>query len=320
MQAESKHKNVSIAVITYNSEMYVFESLESVKAQSYQDIDLIISDDSSQDNTLEVVQDWTSRYENKRRFKSIKIITVSKNTGLPANCNRALKAAKTKWVKFLAGDDILLPNCLEENMQYIQSHPKVKVLFSQVMVYRNSFEEKDFYRKVPDEFPNNLMHPDYTANDQYKLLLYSDRITYTPSFFFNRLTINDLGGFDETIRLVEDYPMWLKLTQNGIKLNYFHIPTVGYRIHPEAINNTGESVLFKPSVIYSYKIRKKYAFPHLPWVVRASESWQYWVSIIFLRIGWTKKSVIVHGMYLFFTVYLNPFIYLQSFQKRIFKR
>ena len=69
---------VSIIVITYNSAKYVLETLESARAQTYQNIELIISDDGSQDNTVEMCKDWLS--ENNKCFVSTELLTVEKNT------------------------------------------------------------------------------------------------------------------------------------------------------------------------------------------------------------------------------------------------
>lgn len=317
MSIESNDPLVSVAVITYNNSQYVIETLESIKSQSYPNLDLIISDDSSQDKTIEIVRDWISQTENKQRFKRIELITVPQNTGIPANCNRAIAMAESKWIKFSAGDDILLPNCIEDNIKFVNKHPEALAIFSQVKVYENTFEEKNFTKLTPDEFPNNLMDPGITSSDQYELLLLSDRITYTPSYFFNKQAVLNVGGYDEAIRLVEDYPMWLKLTSAGEKLYYFHKPTVGYRIHQQAINNRGEDVLFKPSVIYNYAIRKKYAHPHLPWLIRADESWKYRVTNIFKALGWSKNTAILCWWYAMCTFYLNPFIYLKAISKRL---
>jgi alpha-1,3-rhamnosyltransferase len=67
---------VSIVVITYNSSDYVLETLESAKDQTYKNIELIISDDCSTDNTVEICKNWLE--ENKERFKHTELITVKK--------------------------------------------------------------------------------------------------------------------------------------------------------------------------------------------------------------------------------------------------
>lgn len=308
---------VSVTVITYNSAKYVIETLESIKAQTYPDLELIISDDASQDDTLDIVRDWVSQTAIKERFKRIELNTEPVNTGVQSNCNRAIATVESKWVKFIAGDDILLPNCIKDNMDYVAMNPEAHIIFSQVKAYNKTFEDKSFTRDIPDEFPNNLMDPEFTAQDQYELLLLSDRITYTPSYFFLKQSVLNVGGYDETDRLVEDYPMWLKLTDAGNRLHYFHKPTVGYRQHQDATNNKGNSVLFKPSEVNSYPVRKKYVHPHLHWTIVCKEVWRYRVSKIFISLGWTKNSAFLRSLYALMTVHLNPFIYLQAINQRI---
>jgi len=310
-------KSISVAVVTYNASSYVLETLESIFKQTFAEIHLIISDDGSQDKTLDLVNEWKVEDRVKDRFLSIQILTVPVNTGVSANCNRIIQASKTDWIKFIAGDDILLPNCIEDNMAFVAANSEVQVLFSQVMVYQDSFEEKNYVRTTPENFPNNLFHSNFTAQDQFKILCESDRIHYTPSYMFRKSALEKVGFYDESERFVEDYPMWLKLTQAGIRLHYFHKPTVGYRIHAKATNNTGE-VLFKPSVINSYKVRKKYAHPNLPRFQVKQETWAYYVSILFFKMNWMRPGAWNKLLYRFLTIYGNPFFWMNALKKRIF--
>ena len=91
---------VSICVITYNSSKTVLSTLESIKAQSYSNIELVISDDCSPDNTVEIVQQWLE--ENKSWFIRTELITVEKNTGVTGNVNRSCKNTQGKYVKPIA--------------------------------------------------------------------------------------------------------------------------------------------------------------------------------------------------------------------------
>lgn len=309
---------VTVVVTTFNAAFFIIETLESIYEQSYPDLALIISDDCSADSTIAIATDWAAEEKNKKRFKSIEIITSSKNTGVSANCNRCLKALETEWFKFIAGDDILLPNCIEDNVNFIKENPKAKIIFSQVKVYNNEFLEENYIKTIPHDFPNNLMNPAFNASDQYRLLLICDRINYTPSFFSNKKALLAVGGYDENNRLVEDYPMWLKLTSMGERLFYFHKPTVSYRIHAKATNNIGEHVIFKPSILNSFVIRKKYAHPHLPCEIVLSEHHVYWVSKCFQQLGCNKNVKINTILYNTFCFYFNPFYYLYSFKKRLF--
>ena len=115
----------SIVVVTFNSAAYVLETLESAKHQTYRNIELIISDDSSTDNTIGICKKWL--LNNKNRFVRTKLITVEKNTGVAANCNRGIANSTSDWIKFSAGDDLLLPNCIQDNMDFVINNPDVKV-------------------------------------------------------------------------------------------------------------------------------------------------------------------------------------------------
>ena len=308
---------VSVSVLTYNAALYVEETLESIFNQTYENIELIVSDDCSRDNTIEIVQKWCDKDRVKARFTDINIITVPKNTGVSANCNRAINASRGEWVKFIAGDDILLPNCIEDNMSFVRENPSANIVFSQVAVCQDTFDGNTMVKLLPSTFPDNLMKETFSAADQFRILIQSDRVTYTPSYFFKKQTLLKVGGYDETNRLVEDYPMWLKLTKAGERLHYFHTVTVGYRIHSKATNNTGGEVLFKPSVLNSYLVRKKYAHPHLPWEIVASEYQIYCVSKFFQLIGCNTKNIITHSVYALGCFYLNPFHYVYAMKKRM---
>src|SRR5450759_2313112 len=96
---------VSIIVVTYNSSKYVLETLESAKAQTYQNIELVVSDDCSTDDTVEICRKWIE--ENNDRFVRTTLVTSPENKGIPANCNRGIKASKGEWIKLIAGDDLL---------------------------------------------------------------------------------------------------------------------------------------------------------------------------------------------------------------------
>jgi alpha-1,3-rhamnosyltransferase len=303
---------VSVGIVTFKSSLYVLDTLESVFNQTYANIELIISDDCSPDNTVEIVQKWCKQDKVINRFNTIKFLTVPKNTGVSANCNRIIKAAKTDWIKFIAGDDILLPNCIQENMAFAQSNPDAMVFFSQVKVHKDTFDDENYTQTIPVNFPDNLFHDKLSAKDQFQLLCMSDRIHFTPSSMFHKAIFDQVGYYDETNRLVEDYPMWLKLTAVGIRLHYFHKPTVGYRIHAQATNNTGNKVLFKPSIINNFSIRKQMCHQYLPWEIVASEYHIYGVSCVFSLLNWNKKTCVFVLLSRVCCFYLNPFHYIYA--------
>jgi alpha-1,3-rhamnosyltransferase len=293
------------------------ETLESAKSQTWPNIELIISDDGSTDNTVALCHQWLE--SNKEHFVRTELVTVPINTGISANCNRCIKAARADWIKFIAGDDLLLPECITENMAYIKENPEAMAVFSQVLLYKNDFNEKNFLQAIPGSYPMNIMDPAFTALDQYKLLLLSDRITYSTSVFLNRNILLELGGYDEKDRLIEDYPMWLKLTRAGYRLFFFDTATVCYRKHEAAASFKTQDGIFKPLLLKGAAIRKKDVYPHLPWDVVAHEKYVLMVSHFFLKAGMNHATKMNMALYKMGTVFLNPFFYILYLRKKIFK-
>jgi alpha-1,3-rhamnosyltransferase len=309
--------SVSIGIVTFNSAAFILEALESIFNQSYQSLHLVVSDDCSQDDTVEIVKKWINQDRVHKRFHSIQLLTVAENSGVSANCNRVIRACPSNWIKFHAGDDLLLPNCIKDNLNFVYENPKAQIIFSQIKVYSDTFDPTNFIRTTPENFPEILFNPRLDPLQQFQILCECDRIHFTPSYMFHKAAIEKVGFYDESERLVEDYPMWLKLTKAGIRLYYFHTPTVGYRIHANATNNTGNDVLFKPSVINGFKVRQVYAHPHLPRLVVKQETWSYYVTIIFMKLGINKASPWNNFLYKMGTIYFNPFFWVHAVSKRI---
>ncbi|HIP33762.1 MAG TPA: glycosyltransferase [Bacteroidia bacterium] len=222
---------VSIIIITYNSSKYVIETLESAKNQTYKNIELIISDDCSTDNTIKICEDWLKK--NKYRFIRTNIITTEKNTGIPANCNRGLKDAKGKWIKYIAGDDFLINNAIELYLNYIKLNDNVKFLHANIKVFGNNLS-KDNQLKYSDSVKYLFNQDGISAQKQFQILLRINPV-FAPTTFIKRSLFLKYGSFEEKFKLWEDRPMWLKFTKNGVKLHYMDIITVNYRKSEDSI-------------------------------------------------------------------------------------
>lgn len=294
---------VSIIVITYNSSNYVLETLESAKNQTYNNIELIITDDASIDNTVEICSGWLNN--NKERFVKTELITTSENTGIPSNCNRGVKASNGEWVKLIAGDDVLLNTCIQDNVIEVSSNKHIKVLFSKILMYRENILKSSYVRELPHPSEIKLFKKNISANDQYNMLLYGDLIGVTASSFIKHNVFESVNYYDEKYKKMEDYPFWLKLTKNGYKLHYMNKATVNYRLHS---NNTfiGENInLFHPSFVHREDFRREYIYPHINKLNYIDYKQRYYVSKIFLILDMNKKSYINSKIYSLFTYRLN---------------
>lgn len=233
---------VTVVLITYNSSRYVLETLESVKTQLWEKIELIISDDGSSDNTIEICKKWIN--ENSHRFVNTELITVSKNTGIPSNSNRGIRKANGKWIKMIAGDDILLETCITDNMKFASQEADAKFIISdmhEIDDFGNHINKEDLHINRTQRNGFSLYIKAKTAKEQLKTYARLPIFLNSPSYFIERKMLNDIGLFDESYRIYDDICLVLRANSNNIKLYYMDIPTVKYRIHVNSISR-------KPSI------------------------------------------------------------------------
>jgi glycosyltransferase involved in cell wall biosynthesis len=212
---------VSIIVITYNSSKYVLKTLESASAQTYPNIELIVSDDGSTDNTIEICREWME--QNKGRFVRTELVTTPVNTGIPANCNRGLKASRGVWVKLIAGDDFIAESYVAECLSSGSDDNEVGI------IYTNSYII-DAEGKITAEEPSL----DYKSGRVFDDIFFLRFWPKTSSMLFLKEALSHVGNFDES-NWVEDYLLVLKIAQ---KYKFLHIDQylTYYRVHESNIS------------------------------------------------------------------------------------
>jgi glycosyltransferase involved in cell wall biosynthesis len=114
--------SVSVCIPAYNSERWTSKTMRSVLEQTYEDFELIVVDDASDDDTLREVR----AFDDPR----IRVYANSTNLGHTGNWNKTLNLARGSFVKFLSCDDILYADCLETMVDLLVSHPTVGLVFS----------------------------------------------------------------------------------------------------------------------------------------------------------------------------------------------
>lgn len=216
---------VSVVVITYNSAEYIVETLESIKNQTYKNIELVVSDDASTDDTVALAENWLNI--NKERFCKYDIVESKSNTGISGNCNRGVMSATGKYVKLIAGDDLLLNNCIEDLLDYSLEN-NLNFAYAKVIPFTD-LGDKVYETKLMKY--EKLMYEifDLDVKHQYKKLLKGFSM-YTIGLFLKRQIILDIGGFDEEYKMMEDYPFAIKVTSMGYKLNLLNKYVVKYRM------------------------------------------------------------------------------------------
>lgn len=223
---DSQLPMVSVPVITYNSSKTVVETLDSIYNQTYPTLELIVSDDCSMDNTVQVCRDWIEAH--KERFVRTELLTVEKNTGISANLNRAEAACQGEWVKGIAGDDLLLPDCVSDYMDYVEDNPDAVCVFGRLRFFGSTEENHTYYEQQVFDYSFFSLSP----QEQLHKLVFERNYVPAATLFAQIKKLRKLipEGNDERIPLLEDWPKWIRLLQLGEKFYFLDKETVSYRV------------------------------------------------------------------------------------------
>ena len=217
---------VSVAVVTYNSSKTVLETLDSIYNQTYPNLELIVSDDCSTDNTVKICRDWIETH--KDRFVRTELLTFEKNTGVSANMNRGADACRGEWVKDIAGDDTLLPDCVETYVDYVSENAEAVCVFANVEVFGGDEEER---KALEERYSILKSFFSWSIEEQYNFLTLEWGCIPAATSFYNRVKVISLGiRNDERIPFQEDTPKWINFLKVGVRFDYINRKTVKYRL------------------------------------------------------------------------------------------
>lgn len=287
---EFENPLVTILIITYNSSEFIWETLESAKNQDYKNIELIISDDGSTDETIEVIKAWGD--QNFKHFVNAKLVTTEINTGITANCNRGLREANGKWIKLIAGDDILADFCISENLHFISKNNFTpKLVISQVTTFTDS--DSIDHSNVQPRSQKEIFRSDVTAERQHYLLIRGTFILGS-SAFYNRDVLTEMGGFNEEFRSLEDYPTFLYFTKKGFKLFFLPKSTVYYRRHQNAVGVLKQKEVLAPYYLDISNLMVRYGKRSSNSLLYANSLWNQWFIRKIFKFG--NKGKVSHSL------------------------
>lgn len=300
----------SVIILSYNSEKTVIDTLESISNQSYKNYEVILADDCSTDNTLNIVRNWI----NDHNEIEIKILSNDKNLGVTLNLQNAIENSKGTWIKPIAADDLLLSNCLEVYDDYLKVNNEIFIVQSNMFSFQkdknNIIIDYLYYQQYKMKKIKNLGY-----KEQLKVLLYED-ITLSPTLLINRNKFFICGGVDKRIRNIEDYPIKIKFLINGYKIGYLDEYTVAYRIH-NSISRDLDSFYNIEHLKQKKKLRKEIIYPlvkkynFLFWLTELSDNMRDKMIIYIIK---NKKC----DLSLFIQRFFSLFSYSQ-WKSRIFK-
>ena len=216
---------VSIVIPCYNHENFVQDSIQSVIDQTYQNIELIIIDDGSKDGSVEKIQEMIPTCQ--KRFVRFEF-RYRPNKGLSATLNEALQWCRGEYYSAIASDDMMCSDKIKSQIEFFLKDENINIegVFGGYELIDNTNKIIDIKLKKGRS---------YTFND---LLMHNFDLP-APTALLRLESVIRLGGYNEELK-IEDWYMWLKLTESGAELLYISQILVKYRSHD---NNTSKNLV-----------------------------------------------------------------------------
>lgn len=221
---------ISIVVVTYNRARFLKDALDSILRQTFKDYEIILVDDGSTDNTKEIVT----------QYEGIHYI-YQEHAGISKARNTAVKAAKGKWIATLDSDDLWIEDKLQKQVDYLQTHPDCRILYT--------------------AFKNFTNIPNDELNKRQKELLSTTVNWYLATALIDARLFDEIGMFDEAMEWGEDVDWIFRLMFFKVDTRHF-IDEVLYlrRVHSSNISSVRKelnNLMFWKMVIDSYRKTKR---------------------------------------------------------------
>jgi glycosyltransferase involved in cell wall biosynthesis len=203
--------DVSVIITSYNKGKLILEALDSVRAQSFKNIEIIIIDDLSTDKeTLNILEEIAK--------SDVNVVFLDKNIGVSETRNIGVKHSQGNYIMFLDGDDKISPSYIEKAVKILDQHPEIKVVTSEVELFGYMTGKMSL------------------AEPSIENLIAQNAIII--SSLFRRSDFDLSGGFNANMNEgLEDWDFWLSMLEKGGKA--YRIPETHfyYRISKKSRNN-----------------------------------------------------------------------------------
>lgn len=240
---------VSVVIPAYNAARTIRETLESVGRQTMRDLEVIVVNDGSTDNTLEVV----------RSIADPRIHVVSQeNTGHAGARNAGISLAGGKYIAVVDADDVWLPHKLEQQLTVLRSRPRSRALHSSAIHVDDTLRPL-FVGRCRDE-----------QNTLLDVLCLRRLPGFMCTLLIDRELLVELGGFDSSLIILQDWELAIRLAWRN-ELHSASAPVVLYRVH-----GSNQSKQLELHIEPGERILARvFADPGLPTMIRARKGYVY---------------------------------------------
>ncbi len=231
----SKDPLVSVVLPSYNGEKYIQEAIDSILSQSFRDIELILVDDCSSDNTLEIMRRYSELDDR------VSVIHNDHNCKLPAALNIGIATARGRFISWTSDDNFFDSIALENMTTVLLSEPDSTAMVTCKYRIWNTNDR--------GEVISEAISKDFNEEDIYS------HNTVGACFLYRATVIGEIGEYDTNLFCAEDYDYWLRIFSGAGKIKYLNKVLYTYRQHPKNLTATRKKEIF----IQTYKVLERYS-------------------------------------------------------------
>jgi|JI8StandDraft_1071087.scaffolds.fasta_scaffold87499_2 glycosyltransferase involved in cell wall biosynthesis len=224
---QPRKPSISVVIPCFNAERFVAAAIASVLAQNWPDLEILVIDDGSSDLSAERV---------RHAFPEVKLVRQS-NQGVAAARNNGIRQAQGDWIAFLDADDIWLPGKLQAQWDILNATPGTRMSYSAWHVWTSSESEPppEYLAVLLSQASDSARWSGASGWVYPQLLL--DCVVWTSTVLAHRSVFSEIGLFDPSLRIGEDWELWLRASRVTQILRVPR-PYALYRMHPASLTKS----------------------------------------------------------------------------------
>ena len=288
-QFSSIHPKVSIIIPAFNREKYLLETIQSVLNQSYSPIELIVLDDGSTDNTIELLKSFGNRI----------IWDHHKNMGEASTVTKGLKMTSGDILSVLSSDDILYENAVEEIVHFLITNPNISVVYPD-------------WDKIDER--SRIIQKKLALDYDFKKMIKWNYCFPGPGTFFTKQVFLDTNGRDQDFIYLSDYDFWIRA---GLIHGFARIPKVlaGFREHSASASSSGNP---KRAEEHIRVVEKFYSLSGLSDEIKDLKREAFFAAYYYAGCSVGDNHLELRRKYLKQSFILFPEKYICEYRKRFF--
>ena len=228
--------NVSICIPVYNGARYIKKMIESIIGQSHKNLEIIISDNASTDDTVKIVE------EIKRLDDRLILNKNMENIGYCANIWKAVSLATSEYIAIYHADDIYDPDIVREECKILFNNASISAVFTKRKIFWQSIKKarkiKIFSAKNGKNQYSRKLNAFICRGSEYlSVLLRYGNIFSCPSFMTRKSVFINIGGFQDNYASNEDLELWIKYLNSGMTIAIIDKYLLYYRVSPTQVSS-----------------------------------------------------------------------------------